>query len=171
MMRDRLLRMKELLSPDGPIWVHLDDAEAHRMRSLLDEVMGPENFITTVIWQKIHARNNSAQHFSADHDFIHVYAKDAREWRPNRLSRTAKSDADFWNPDDVPRGPWRRSDLTASKPYADGHYEWATALVPRRALTLGPIGRTSSRLTCFRSWRRQDRPDWRGVQAWRHRLR
>ena len=84
--------------------------------------MGPENFVTTVIWQKIHARNNSAQHFSADHDFIHVYAKDARERRPNRLSRTAKSDADFWNPDDDQRGPWRRSDPTASKPYADGHY-------------------------------------------------
>lgn len=122
MMRDRLLLIKDLLSLDGSIWVHLDDSEAHRMRSLLDEVMGPENFITTVIWQKIHARNNSAQHFSADHDFIHIYAKDAREWRPNRLSRTAKSDADFWNPDDDPRGPWRRSDLTASKPYADGHY-------------------------------------------------
>jgi adenine-specific DNA-methyltransferase len=122
MMRDRLLLLQGLLAPDGSIWVHLDDSEAHRMRSLLDEVMGPENFITTVIWQKIHARNNSAQHFSADHDFIHVYAKDARQWRPNRLARTAKSDADFWNPDDDPRGAWRRSDLTASKPYADGHY-------------------------------------------------
>ncbi len=49
MMRDRLLLIKELLSPDGSIWVHLDDAEAHRMRSLLEEVLGPENFITTVI--------------------------------------------------------------------------------------------------------------------------
>jgi adenine-specific DNA-methyltransferase len=68
MMRDRLLLLQGLLAPDGSIWVHLDDSEAHRMRSLLDEVMGPENFITTVIWQKIHARNNSAQHFSADHD-------------------------------------------------------------------------------------------------------
>lgn len=122
MMRDRVRMIKDLLTPDGSIWVHLDDAEAHRMRSLLDEVMGPENFITTVIWQKIHARNNSAQHFSADHDFIHVYAKDAQRWRPNRFARTAKSDADFWNPDGDPRGTWRRSDLTASKPYADGHY-------------------------------------------------
>ena len=30
----------------------------HRMRSLLDEVLGPENFITTMIWQKIHARSH-----------------------------------------------------------------------------------------------------------------
>lgn len=122
-MRDRLLLMKELLAPDGSVWVHLDDAEVHRMRVLMDEVFGADNFVTTVIWQKIHARNNSAMHFSADHDFILVYAKNAREWRPNRVARTAKSDGDFWNPDDDPRGLWRRSDLTASKPYADGHYE------------------------------------------------
>jgi len=121
-MRDRLLAIKELLAPDGSVWVHLDDAEVHRMRCLIDEVFGAENFVSQVVWQKIHARNNSAQHFSADHDHILVCAKAASSWRPGRLSRTAKSDADFWNPDDDPRGLWRRSDLTASKPYADGHY-------------------------------------------------
>lgn len=122
-MRERLLLIRELLAPDGSVWVHLDDVEQHRMRVLLDEVFGAGNFITTVIWQKIHARNNSAIHFSADHDFMLVYGRDAKQWRPNRVDRTAKSDADFWNPDNDPRGPWRRSDLTASKPYSDGHYE------------------------------------------------
>jgi len=122
-MRERLLLIRELLASDGSVWVHLDDVEHHRMRSLLDEVFGAGNFITTVVWQKIHARNNSAQHFSADHDFVLVYAKDAAKWRPNRIARTEKSDGDFWNPDDDPRGLWRRSDLTASKPYEDGHYE------------------------------------------------
>jgi adenine-specific DNA-methyltransferase len=62
-------------------------------------------------------------HFSADHDLLMVYGKEAGRWRPNRMERTAKSDADFWNPDNDARGLWRRSDLTASKPYADGHYE------------------------------------------------
>ncbi len=32
LMRDRLLLMKELLAPDGSIWVHLDDAEQHCRR-------------------------------------------------------------------------------------------------------------------------------------------
>lgn len=122
-MHERLRAIRDLLTPDGSIWIHLDDVEQHRMRALLDEVFGAGNFITTIIWQKIHARNNSAQHFSADHDFVLVYAKDAARWNPNRIRRTAKSDGDFWNPDDDPRGLWRRSDLTASKPYAEGHYE------------------------------------------------
>lgn len=59
MMRDRLLLMKVLLSPGGSIWVHLDGAEAHRMRSLLDEVLGPENFITTT-WLPSFDRSPSA---------------------------------------------------------------------------------------------------------------
>lgn len=122
-MRDRLLVIKELLARNGTVWVHLDDAEQHRMRCLMDEIFGAQNHVATVIWQKIHARNNSAMHFSADHDFVMIYGRDARQWRPNRVPRTAKSDADFWNPDQDPRGPWRRSDMTASKPYSEGHYE------------------------------------------------
>ena len=33
-MRERLLLIRELLAPDGSVWVHLDDAEQHRMRLL-----------------------------------------------------------------------------------------------------------------------------------------
>lgn len=123
MLRDRLIQIRRLLSDDGSVWVHLDDIEQHRARCVLDEIFGAANFVATVIWQKSHSRNNSAQHFSADHDFIHVYARNKNLWRRNRVARTAKSDADFWNPDNDPRGDWRRSDLTAAKPYSDGHYE------------------------------------------------
>jgi len=90
---------------------------------MCDEVFGRANFIATVIWQKLHARNNSAQHLSADHDFILVYARDSQMWKRHKVDRTVASDADFWNPDNDPRGDWRRSDLTAAKPYSDGHYE------------------------------------------------
>jgi hypothetical protein len=51
-MRERLLLIRELLAPDGSVWVHLDDAEQHRMRLLMDEVFGPANFIANVVWQK-----------------------------------------------------------------------------------------------------------------------
>ncbi|MGH9026817.1 MAG: site-specific DNA-methyltransferase [Acidimicrobiia bacterium] len=123
MMRDRLLQVRRLLSENGSVWLHLDDAEVHRARCVLDEVFGAGNFIATVIWQKIHARNNSAQHFSTDHDYVLVYAKSKDAWVRNRIDRTALSDKEFWNPDDDPRGPWRRSDLTASHAYSEGKYE------------------------------------------------
>ena len=52
MLRDRLMQIKPLLAPDGSVWVHLDDAEVHRCRSVMDEVFGEGAFIATVIWQK-----------------------------------------------------------------------------------------------------------------------
>jgi adenine-specific DNA-methyltransferase len=47
-MRDRLLLIKDLLAADGSVWVHLDDAEVHRMRCLMDEVFGADNFVATI---------------------------------------------------------------------------------------------------------------------------
>ena len=39
-MRVRLLLIRDLLAADGSVWVHLDDAEQHRMRCLMDEIFG-----------------------------------------------------------------------------------------------------------------------------------
>lgn len=123
MMRDRLLLIRDLLAPNGSVWVHLDDAEMAYCRVLMDEIFGRGNFVGTVVWQKIHARNNSAQHLSAVHDYLLVYARSKDDLVFNRIDRTELSDQEFWNPDNDPRGPWRRSDLTASHAYEDGRYE------------------------------------------------
>jgi adenine-specific DNA-methyltransferase len=123
MMRDRLVLIRELLAPSGSVWVHLDDAEMAYCRVLMDEIFGRGNFVGTVVWQKIHARNNSAQHLSAVHDYLLVYARSKTDLVLNRIGRTELSDQEFWNPDDDPRGQWRRSDLTASHSYEDGRYE------------------------------------------------
>ena len=123
LMRERLELCRRMLTDDGSVWVAIDDNEGHYLKVMMDEVFGRANFVATVIWQKLHARNNSAQHLSADHDFILVFAKDLAKWKRNKVGRTEASDADFWNPDKDSRGDWRRSDLTAAKPYADGHYE------------------------------------------------
>ena len=73
-MRDRLLLMKELLAPDGSIWVHLDDAEVHRMRALMDEVFGANNFVATVIWERTDSAAMQAK-ISYNHDNILVFQK------------------------------------------------------------------------------------------------
>ena len=123
LMGNRLEVLARLLREDGSIWVNIDDNEGHYLKVLMDEVLGRRNFVATVIWQKLHARNNSARHFSTDHDYLLVYARNGDIWTPNKVGRSQASDADFWNPDEDPRGEWRRSDLTAAKPYGDGKYE------------------------------------------------
>lgn len=52
-----------------------------------------------------------------------MFAKDRSRLALGRVERTLLSDSDFWNPDDDPRGRWRRSDLTASHAYSEGKYQ------------------------------------------------
>lgn len=105
-MRDRLLAIKDLLAPTGSVWVHLDDAEVHRMRCLMDEVFGPENFVATVVWQKAHSRKNDARLISTAHDTLVVYAKSLSMLGFNRQAPDAVTLGRYANPDNDPRGPW-----------------------------------------------------------------
>lgn len=104
MMRDRLLHMKKLLAEDGSIWVHLDDVEVHRMRLLMDEVFGAENFLAEIVWQKADSPRRGSG-FSVDQDFIIAYSRSAA-CRPNRAVRTEEDNARFSNPDGDSNGPW-----------------------------------------------------------------
>ncbi|SIS40946.1 adenine-specific DNA-methyltransferase [Corynebacterium appendicis CIP 107643] len=113
MMRDRLVHLRKLLSDDGSIWVHLDDVENHRMRVLMDEVFGSENFVTEMTWEKTYSPRNDSKGIPAVTDTILVYAKSS-EFVPNRLPRTEEMDARYANPDNDVRGPWKVADPTAS---------------------------------------------------------
>lgn len=122
MMYPRLALARNLLTQDGVIFVSIDDNEIHNLRHLMDEVFGPENFIATVIWQKVYSPKSSARHLSEDHDYIVMYARNANIWRPNLLPRTAKQDKAYTNPDNDPRGPWKATDLSARNYYSKGTY-------------------------------------------------
>lgn len=117
MMRDRIRDIKPLLAPDASVWVHLDDAEVHRMRMLMDEEFGPENFIATVVWEKDKGRRNDTD-ISSAHDYLLVYSPaGGQRWKGvrNLLPRLAHQDARYKNPDNDPRGPWLQGDNGTSK--------------------------------------------------------
>lgn len=123
MMYPRLFLARNLLTVDGVIFISIDDHEVQNLRLLMDEVFGGENFIATVIWQKVFSPKNTARHFSDDHDYVLVYARDAERWRPELLERSESAEARYQNPDDDDRGPWSSSDLTARNYYSEGLYE------------------------------------------------
>jgi adenine-specific DNA-methyltransferase len=122
MMYPRLHLARNLLSDDGIIFVSIDDGELVNLRRVLDEILGEENFIAQIIWQKVYSPKNSARHFSADHDYVVAYARNAEEWRPQLLERTAAMEARYSNPDGDPRGPWKPGDLSARNYYSEGTY-------------------------------------------------
>ncbi len=120
MIRDRLLQIRDLLAPDGTVWLHLDDAEMHRARSVLDEVFGTDYFVGTIIWQKADTVRNDARRFSVSHDYLLVYG--APSWTANRLPRTGEMDQVYKNPDNDPRGPWLAGTLISPSYRASGDF-------------------------------------------------
>jgi adenine-specific DNA-methyltransferase len=99
MMSPRLSLLREFLTEDGAIFVSIDDHELHNLRHIMDEIFGPRNFVASIIWQKVYSPKNSAKHFSEDHDYIIIYAKNAEIWRPNLLARSQEQDKAYKNPD------------------------------------------------------------------------
>lgn len=108
LMRDRLEILRQLLSPEGSLWVSIDDSEYAYLRVLLDEVFGRQNFITTVIWEKRKTRENRRV-FSFKHDYVVVYAIDRPRFEVirNALPLNDSVLARYKNQDDDPRGPWQ----------------------------------------------------------------
>lgn len=126
MMYPRLALLREFLTEDGAIFISIDDNEVQNLRAIMDEIFGEENFVATVIWQKMDSPKNSAVHLSEDHDYIVLYARNATIWRPNPVPRTEVMNSRYKNPDNDPRGPWLLSDLAARNFYAAGRYSIAT---------------------------------------------
>lgn len=126
MMRDRLAQIRDLLAPDASVWVHCDDSEQAYLKVFMDELFGREQFIGAVLWVRRNDPRNTAQHISTDHDYLLVYAKDIGSCSFNQLMRTDAMKSAYHNPDNDPRGPWRRGDLAARNYYSLGLYPVTT---------------------------------------------
>lgn len=80
MMYPRLYLMRELLSEQGSIYVHLDWHVGHYVKILLDDILGKENFRNEIIWQRDSAAKGAkktSHQWSRECDFIYFYSKSA----------------------------------------------------------------------------------------------
>ena len=75
LMRDRLVKLRDLLSSKGSIWITIDDDESHYLKILCDDIFGRNNFVANVIWEKVYSPRMDATGFSVSHDHILVYSK------------------------------------------------------------------------------------------------
>jgi adenine specific DNA methylase Mod len=106
MMAPRLKMLRELLAEDGAIFVSIDDNEQHRLRQLMDEVFGEENFVTQIEWQKRYTRSNNTDNFTTVVEHIIVYSR-SLSFKPNLVERDQEANDRYENPDNDPRGAWK----------------------------------------------------------------
>jgi adenine-specific DNA-methyltransferase len=78
MMFERLKLIKDLLSENGTIYVHVGWAVSHYVKILLDDIFGKERFVNQIIWKRQTAHSDSTQgadHLGRIHDVILMYSK------------------------------------------------------------------------------------------------
>jgi len=125
LLRDRIELLRRLLSPDGTLWVHLDDNEVHYLKVVMDDIFGRQCFVSSVAWRAADSSNNDAKQFSVDHNTILVYSREPG-WLSHALPRTAESNAHYSNPDDDPRGPWFMGNVSSPHPRENLQYDMPT---------------------------------------------
>lgn len=90
-LRDRLLLAKELLHESGSVFVQISYQNVHYVRSILDEVFGPENFFSEITFTKKNMPLGGKKLFDPC-DIVVWYAKDTNKIKFNKLYEERKLD-------------------------------------------------------------------------------
>ena len=94
MLYERLILMRDLMTHDGSIYVHMGWGVAHYVRAVLDEVFGKQRAVNQIIWKRQTAHSDSGQgseHLGRLHDVILLYTKG--EKYPWNMQFTAYDDS------------------------------------------------------------------------------
>lgn len=123
MLYERLILMRDLLHPEGCIYVHMGPNVAYAVEAALREVFGSTGASATISWKRVTAHSDS-QRWGITHDII--------MWR-------TKSDTYTWNPQHEPYSdeylarftlktpdgrPYQLDNITSPNPRPNMTYEW-----------------------------------------------
>ena len=74
MMWPRLRLLRDLMAEDGVIFIFIDDNEQHRLRMMMDEIFGPNNFIANIV-VRTNPGGRDYGGIARTHDYVLVYGK------------------------------------------------------------------------------------------------
>ncbi|MDP1832545.1 MAG: site-specific DNA-methyltransferase [Geothrix sp.] len=159
-LRDRLMLARELLADSGSIFVQISDENLHRVRMVMEEVFGADNFVTQISFRtKIPLR---ATFLASTNDSLIWFAKDLKKLKFRKVfsDREIGGDSQFtWI--ELSSGERRRmtdSEKGGSVPLPDGSK-------PFRLTDLVSAGRTESCLFEFELNGRRFAPT--GSKSWK----
>jgi len=107
-LRDRLLVARDLLTESGSCFVQIGDENVHLVRSLMDEVFGSENWISTIVVSK--TSSATGDFIGGTVDYVHWFAKTKESAKSRPLYRPKVGGGDgagMYTRVEVEEGVWR----------------------------------------------------------------
>ena len=91
-LRDRLVVARDLLTQSGSIFVQIGDENVHRVRALMDEVFGDDNFVSQIAFRK--TTGKGSQGLDSTYDILLWFARDKSrlKYRAQYEARVSEED-------------------------------------------------------------------------------
>jgi adenine-specific DNA-methyltransferase len=90
MMSERLQLIRELLKPDGTLYLHTDWGLGHYLKIIADEIFGKARLRNEIIWYYANKLGTGGNTFDKQHDVLYVYTK-GETWRHNPILRDVRN--------------------------------------------------------------------------------
>jgi adenine-specific DNA-methyltransferase len=126
-LRDRLTVARDLLSDSGSIFIQIGDENVHRVRALMDEVFGDNNFVNELVFKKKSGLTTAGVEHSFD--ILLWYAKDATQYKFRTIFESKQAGVgestgmrydQLLSPDGVFRRPMTRDEKEDSQSIPEG---------------------------------------------------
>jgi len=105
-LRKRLIFLRELLSEEGSIYIHLDWKKAHYIKVIADEIFGEERFQREIVWRIgwVSGYKSVANNWIRNHETILFYVKNPNNFVFNKRYIPYPPDYERWGGRPVGKG-------------------------------------------------------------------
>jgi adenine-specific DNA-methyltransferase len=121
-LRDRLTVARDLLTDSGSIFVQIGDENVHRVRAVVDEVFGDENFVSQIAFRK--TTGKGSQGLDSTYDTLLWYGRNREQlkYRPQYEERVSEEDqnAPFIDLPDGTRRQQTKAEVAGETPLPEG---------------------------------------------------
>jgi adenine-specific DNA-methyltransferase len=154
-LRDRLTVARDLLTESGSIFVQISEENVHRVRSLMDEVLGENNFATMITFQSTTSLGTVGLSAAGDHVLWYNKCKEKAKYRPLMRIKAEHGNFDYYSYLRRPDGlMWRANkdelqaatfgvffpdNITSQRPLGDGDlkvFDWKKPIVSMKLLEM-----------------------------------
>ena len=135
-MTQRLLRLRDILTSTGSIYLHCDPTAAHYLKVIMDGVFGRTNFRNDITWRRTGSKSLNPRRYVSNCDrILHYSRSDDRTWN-QQYEAFEPGYGDDWKKDDL--GRWEPADLTGGKAGGPAAYRPFKGVLPASGRAWAP---------------------------------
>ena len=132
MIYERLILMRDLLAPDGSIYVHCDWRLNAFLRSVLNEVFGTGRFRNEIVWRRTRTHNDATS-WAAISDTILFYTNGEEfTWNPQFTEQNEEDIETRYRFQDADGRRYRLGPIDSPNPRPNMMYEWRGFQPPKK---------------------------------------